>query len=97
MSYATLLQENRRLEILRALAQDPDYELNAPLLQDVLRLTGLGASADQVRTDVAWLAEQGLVTVRSLETVPLVRLTGRGCDVAAGLALVPGVARPRPE
>ena len=97
MSYSSLLAENRRLEILRALAQDPGYELNLPLLQDVLRMVGLTASVDQVRVEAAWLVEQGLAETRDLVGVPLIRLTSRGLDVASGAAVVPGVARPRPE
>lgn len=95
-SYAHLVEENRRLEILRILRQDADYTATAGILQQALRMVGLSASADQVRTDIAWLAEQRLVE-DSLPDVCLAKLTPRGADVAQGIACVPGVARPGPE
>jgi hypothetical protein len=60
-------------------------------------MRGVAASADQVRGDLAWLEEQGLVAVRSVENLTLAKATVRGLDVATGRATVPGVARPLPE
>jgi len=89
--------ETRRLEILRVLSVDPGYRTSDALLQRALEVYGLSASRDQIRTDLAWLAEQGLVSVEALGGLHLAKLAGRGEDVAKGLARVPGVARPRPD
>lgn len=97
MKYANLVDENRRLEILRVLAQDPGYQLNERLIQEALRLTGISSSADQVRSAGAWLAEQGLAEIEDLAGMYLLRATRRGLDVAEGRAVAPGVARPLPE
>lgn len=97
MSFAALVAENRRLEILRALEQDADYSLNDGLILRVLSMVGLAASADLFRTELAWLEEQGLVRTEHLPGMVVVTATQRGVDAARGLARVPGVARPRPE
>lgn len=89
--------ENRRLEILRVLAADPAYQANDALLQRALQIYGLTASRDQIKTDLAWLKEQGLVVLDDMAGLYLAKLSGRGEDVARGLAVIPGIARPRPE
>lgn len=92
MSFADLAAADRRLLILLALAEAPGYTLPARLLQAFMGGKGQRASADQVRGDLAWLEEQGLLSLKS--DVPTLSL--RGIDVAADRARCPGVARPRP-
>lgn len=96
MSFAELLTEDRRLSLLRLLAEAPGTEANTYVLTTGLRAVGHGCSGDQVETDAAWLAEQGLVSLEDLGKVRVVHLTQRGEDVAAGRAVVPGVKRPVP-
>jgi hypothetical protein len=96
MSFKNLLTEDRRLVILRFLAEDPSYRLNTSVLRTALDAFGHSVSRDQVETDVAWLAEQGLVSVETVGPVRVATLTGRGVDVATGKAVVPGVKRPGP-
>lgn len=96
-SFARLVTEDRRLVILRFLHEDPDYKLNTSVLRMALDAVGHSASRDQVETDVAWLAETGLVEVETVGNVCVVRLTARGADVATGRAVVPGVKRPSPR
>lgn len=96
-SFERLLNEDRRLMILRLLAQDSGYRANAYVLRPALDAVGHAVSMDKVETDLAWLAEQGLVTVERVQDVTVGKLTARGADVAAGLAVVPGVKRPEPE
>jgi hypothetical protein len=57
-------------------------------------MRGIGVARDRVRTELAWLAEQGLVKVEAFESIRVASITRRGQDVAAGLATVPGVRRP---
>lgn len=96
--FADLQREDRRLCVLRFLAEDSDYKLNDSMLDDALTAIGHAVSRDALRADLHWLAEQGLVTNEQLMAgrVWVVTLTGRGADVAAGRATHPGVKRPRP-
>lgn len=96
MEYRQLITENQRLAVLKFLKDDSDYTLNTSILQDGLTAIGLDISRDKLETEVNWLAEQGLVEIEHYRMVTVVRLTGRGLDVAEGHAVVPGVKRPRP-
>ena len=97
MNFRDTLAEDRRLSILLVLQQTPGYSTNAFLLRDAVdQIYGHSASIDQIRTDIAWLAEQGLASHRQAGDVTLATLTSRGADVATGRATVPGVKRPQP-
>ncbi len=96
MAFEKFEQEDRRLVILRQLADDQDYTINTSILQKALGLWSHNVSRDQLHGEVAWLAEQGLVTYEELASVYVVKLTQRGLDVAQGSSRVPGVARPGP-
>ncbi|MCH4295586.1 ArsR family transcriptional regulator [Shewanella sp. 3B26] len=95
MALANIMAEHQRLVILRLLAEVPGYELNESILQDGLDAYGLNVSRDALRTQLAWLTEQGLVALQTVGNTQLATLNGRGEDVAAGRAYVPGVKRPR--
>ncbi|SDO76767.1 hypothetical protein SAMN05216303_102303 [Rhodoferax sp. OV413] len=98
MSFQTAMTEDRRLSILLVLQETPGYSANAFLVRDAIdAIYGHSASADQVKGDIAWLAEVGLVTQRQAGAVTLATLTARGADTAAGRATVPGVKRPTPR
>lgn len=97
MSFQHAITEDRRLSLLLVLTETPGYSANAYLLRDaVASVFGHAASVDQVRTDLAWLGEQGLVTTKSTGEIMQATLTARGADAAAGRATVPGVKRPMP-
>ncbi len=96
MSFAQLLSEDRRLVILRLLSAAPEYTANAFVLRPGLEAVGHAMSTDQLATELAWLAEQGLVELGAVAGVTVARLTARGADVAAGRAVTPGVKRPEP-
>ena len=99
MSYQRFVTEDRRLAILRILSEDTDYTVNDSILSTVLTTFGHDVPRDTLRADLAWLAEQELVTVDPIRDgrIYVARLSGRGLDVAQGRAVVPGVKRPRPE
>ena len=97
MNFAEFQTEDRRLVLLRALHAAAQYSANAYLLRRFAESVGHTVSADRIEQDIAWLAEQGLVTRKAPEGVTVATLTQRGQDVADGSATVPGVARPRPE
>lgn len=95
-SYHDYTTEHVRLSILRVLEGDPDYQTNEHVLRVALNAVGHRLSADILRTEISWLAEQHLLTDKMVESTTVVTLTPRGQDVADGLTRVPGVARPLP-
>lgn len=96
--FAERLREDRRLLLLRLLTESNAYRSNSGVLHTTLYALGVAASRDDVRTDLAWLAEQGLVRLEDVAaSVDVVSLTPRGHDVAQGHAHVPGVSRPEPR
>lgn len=97
MDYSQFETQARRLAVLRGLQHAVQYRMNASLLRSYCEAIGHTVSADKLATDLAWLKEQGLVTLASSEGVQLATLTERGLDVATGRAQVPGVQRPGPE
>ncbi|KFB91167.1 hypothetical protein GTGU_04782 [Trabulsiella guamensis ATCC 49490] len=68
---------------------------NESILQTCLQTYGHRVSRDSVRTHLAWLREQGLVSLSDVSGCYVAAVTGRGEDVALGLASVPGVKKPR--
>jgi hypothetical protein len=97
LTFAERIIQDRRLVILRLLERTPCYSANESLLDLALEDFGHRASRDQVRGDLAWLAEQELVTTEEIAGVMIALATRRGLDVARGKAIVPGVRRPAPR
>lgn len=96
-SFTQRLAEDRRLVILRLLAEAPGYAGNESILHRAAATFGHVVSRDVIRTDLSWLAEQGLVVVEEIASIMVATVTQRGLDVAAGTATVPGVQRPSPR
>lgn len=95
-SYAHTVTEHLRLTILRTLAEQNDYRLNASLIRDILRQLGFTLSKDQVRTELAWLEEQKLLSLEEVMGLTVAQISERGLDGASGTLHQPGVARPSP-
>ncbi|EIJ6701603.1 ArsR family transcriptional regulator [Serratia marcescens] len=89
-----ILDSDQRLVILRSLVECGD-SANESVLQTCLQAYGHRISRDVVRTHLAWLAEQRLVSLSDVAGCYVAAITGRGDDVANGLAVVPGVKKPR--
>jgi len=96
MSLLDVKREDRRFQILKALAAENDYSIHDGVLRLLLADYGHKESSDTIRTDIAWLGEQGLVTSKAVDTSIVATITRRGAEVAEGAAVVPGVRRPRP-
>lgn len=94
MNFAELASEHRRLAILRLLNDGAGYSLNESILTEAVNRLGVISTRDQVKTDLAWLKEQGLVTTESLHGLTVATLAARGQEVAEGRTSVPGVKRP---
>lgn len=96
MSFAKIQQEDRRLVILILLLQSDQYSANEHLIRSMLDAWAHNIGRDLMRSELAWLAEQGLVQVSTLSDLQVAKLTGRGKDVAEGRTIVPGVKKPEP-
>lgn len=96
--FAQIRAEDRRLLILRALAEDHDYSLNDFVLKRALAMFGHDVSRDMLRGDLTWLKDQRLLRVRELDdgAIWVATATEDGVDVAGGRPH-PGVARPAPR
>lgn len=97
MSFADLLNADIRLVILRALEQDLGYSHNESIIHAILEEFGHACSRDHVRTQLAWLQEQGLIELKTVVDTYVATITQRGADVATGRGRVPGVKRPNPR
>lgn len=97
MSYAQKVREHVRVTILRLLEEDPNYTMNDSMITDMMPEYGFSQSRDQVRTELAWLREQGLVSYDNDAGIIIATLTERGADAALGRTTVPGVKRPAPR
>ena len=91
-----LLDQDQRLVLLRSLLDCGD-SANESILQTCLQTYGHKVSRDTVRTQLAWLREPGLVTLSDVSGCYVAEITGRGDEVASGLATIPGVKKPRPR
>jgi hypothetical protein len=96
-SFSEDVRKDLRLIMLRALEQDPGYDLNESILHSIVGQFGHNVTRDQIRTEVAWLQEQGFVSTKDVVGCLVATLTERGADVATGRAVVPGVKRPSPK
>ena len=96
MSYDQVVAEHLRITVLRLLADQNDYALNESLLLDLVAGFGFAPSRDKLAVQLAWLAEQGLVSLSGPDHCQVATITQRGLDVAQCRATVPGVKRPRP-
>lgn len=97
MQYTQHYAEHVRITILRLLADMPDYRLNSSLLCDGSDAMGLPVSRDVMRTQLAWLAEQQLITrVDLTDQLVIAKLTERGLEASRGRIRVPGVKPPSP-
>mgnify|MGYP001627281652 FL=1 len=96
MAMHKIMQEDRRLVILRSLNEMGGYEANESIINQCLESYGHHVSRDTVRSELAWLDEQQLIAVRDVSGYMVAKLTARGADAATGKAIVPGVKKPRP-
>lgn len=93
-TFSDFLRHDQRLVLLRLLAEMPSYCANSSVLAIALERYGHAMTRDQVKTELRWLEEQGLLSIEDLETVLVATLRERGQDVATGRTTVPGVKRP---
>lgn len=99
MSLVEALQADRRLIVLRALDETPGFGLNEGTLKIVLGQFGHRVGGDEVRADMTWLEQHGLVRLEKIQAqrgeLWIAHLLEPGQAVANGRPY-PGVARPEP-
>lgn len=89
------LREDVRRVVLDLLEQAAGHDLSAAMIRVGLAEFGHRPSADELNTELHWLAEQGYLNIETRgEGILVAKLTQRGADVAEGRAAVPGVAAP---
>lgn len=94
-TFKQLKREDARRIVLDLLNQDAGYELSAAMIQTGLAQFGHRPSADQLKTELNWLAEQDYLNIETRgDNIMVAKLTQRGADVAEGRAAVHGVAKP---
>lgn len=89
-----LWRQHLRLALLRLLEKSPSYSANESILHDSVLALGMRATRDQVRGEIAWLSEQGLVEIEDTPELQIATATKRGVEAAQGMVTVPGVKRP---
>ncbi|MDA3977910.1 hypothetical protein [Gallibacterium sp. AGMB14963] len=92
MDKYNIFAQDQRMLLLHFLAEN-NNSANDEVLQDCLQLYGHRISRDVVRTQLNWLAEQGLVTVSDFGHLRIAKLTARGFDVSQNQATVEGVKK----
>lgn len=93
--FAEHLRQDQRLVLLRVLSEMVSYRSNSSVLSNLLHQMGHTMTRDQVKTELRWLSEQGLLTLEDAGSVIVATLSERGQDVAEGRGRVDGVNRPR--
>ena len=84
-----------RLAVLRALTEALQLTANDSILVMEMERLGLPVTRDQLRTQLGWLEEQGLIRLsRPNGSLIVATLRERGGDVAIGRAHVDGIQRP---
>lgn len=97
--YQQTLSRHRRLAILRFLEQSPTFTSNVSILTDVLNSNAIGidTSRDQTTTELAWLSENGFISLAGQPDFRVATATARGVDIALGRATHPDIQRPSPR
>ncbi|MCO5083070.1 MAG: hypothetical protein M9955_17225 [Rhizobiaceae bacterium] len=99
MSYASFMEEDARLVILRELAKQFDGRLNETVLTTVLEAFGYRRSREWVRTQLRKLEELGAVSIRAIDRpeadpILVATITRAGADHVERRSVIVGVARP---
>lgn len=90
----TLIREQARLVMLKALAEQPRESLNSDLMIPQLAVFGIYVDRGWVHDEFAWLAERGAILVTKAGSVQVATLTERGHRHLRREIALDGVRRP---
>lgn len=95
--YLHTLRMHARLSILRVLEDAPQYTSNISMLATILPKAGINFTRDQIKTELIWLEEQGMIETQALMSdLVTATATVRGVEVAQGITRHPDIQRPKP-
>lgn len=98
MDMDTLMREQARLVVLKALAAQADETLNSDLLRHELEAVAIRKDRAWLHAELDWLAEMGAITLRAFGSVRIATLTDRGARHLSREIAIEGIRRPsRPE
>lgn len=90
----TLIREDARLIILKALAAQVDERLHSGYLGEELARFGIDRLREWIHGELDWLAEMGAVTLLKPGTVVVATLTEKGHRHLRRAIVIEGVKRP---
>lgn len=93
MSYADTLRRARRRVILATLASADPPSSSEILLEPMLDVERVFSDRDQIRTEIAWLAAQGLVESEELGGIMFATLLAGGRAIANGKRVHPDIEK----
>lgn len=90
-------REHIRWIVLDALNHGRPYEVAEPLILSAIQGVPIQCTALDLRREIAYLEQRGLVEIKRLEGAPwTAELTRAGIDVAEyAIPVEPGIARPK--
>lgn len=94
MSLDTIIREQARLIVLKALAAQTDETLNSDLLVYELQSFAIRKDRAWLHDELAWLADMGAVTLLAVGTVKIATLTAKGARHLTREIAIEGVQRP---
>lgn len=74
----SLMREQARLVVLKALAEQPRESLNSDLMIPQLAIFGIWVDRGWVHDEFAWLAERGAIVVAKAGSIQVATLTEKG-------------------
>lgn len=90
----TLIREDARLIILKALAGQTDERLHSGYLSEELLQLGIDRGREWIHGELDWLAEMAAVTLIRAGSVVVATLTEKGARHLRRAIVIEGVKRP---
>lgn len=94
LDYLKIMQEEARLIILRALADQTNESLSSSMLEPVLMSFGINQTRAWLHQQLDYLANMDAVRVTTASTIQIATLTELGRRHVDRLAAIEGVKRP---
>lgn len=96
LDYADTLRRARRRVILEILADTPDGQSGELFIEPVLNSRRIRSDRDQVRTELAWLRDQGLVDIEDVAGDMYATILAGGRAIAEAKRVHPDIEK-RPD
>lgn len=90
----TLIREDARLIMLKAISEQVDERLHSGYLAEVLLRFGIDRAREWVHGELDWMAEMGAVTLIRPGSVVVATLTEKGARHLRRAIVIEGIKRP---